>query len=584
MMNNREVASVFEQIADMLAIRGDNYHRILAYRKGADSIRGLGRDVNAVYEDGTLTEIHGIGETLAAKIEEMLTTGKLAFFDELAEEVPPGLVELLRVEGLGPKRVKAIYDQLGITTLDELKHAAESGELRELPGLGKKTEENVIDAIEALERHGTDRTPLWVAWPVAHELLEALEAVPGVTKSAVGGSLRRMRETIGDIDLLVAAEDSEPVMEAFKNLPQVETVIVSGPSKTTVQLHNGLQVDLRVLPAARWGTLLSYFTGSQAHNLRLRDLALKKGLSLNEHAYRPLIDGEVSEEGAILCATEEEVYDVLDLPYISPRLRQDQGEIEAAQRGALPDLVQLEDIVGDLQMHTTWSDGKASVLEMGQAAKAKGYKYIAITDHSAGLGIAGGLTVEELWEQAEEIQAANEALGPNFRILRATEMEIKADGTLDYPDEVLARLDFVAASLHVSLSQSREQVTERALAAIDNPHVDMLAHPTGRLLPDRPGADLDMERILFAAARSGTIMEINASPHRLDLRDVHVRRAVELGVKLAIDTDAHKPSELDLMHYGVATAQRGWATAEDVVNTWPLERLLAHLERHSSGG
>lgn len=577
MMNNREIASVFEQIADMLAIRGDNYHRILAYRKGAESIRGLGRDVAAVYADGDLTEIHGIGETLAAKIEEMLTTGTLEFYEKLAEEVPPALVELLRVEGLGPKRVKAIYDELGITTLEELKHAAESGELRKLSGLGKKTEENVIDAIEALERHGTDRTPLWVAWPVAQELLEALKSAPGVTKWAVGGSLRRVRETIGDIDLLVAAEESGPVMEHFKKLPQVESVIVSGPSKTTVQLHNGLQVDLRVLPAERWGTLLSYFTGSQAHNLRLRDLALKKGLSLNEHAFRQMVDGEVVEENALLCATEEEVYDVLDLPYISPRLRQDQGEIEAAQRGTLPELVELADIIGDLQMHSTWSDGKATILEMGQAAKAKGYKYIAITDHSAGLGIANGLTVERLWAQAEEIRAANEALGPDFRILHSTEMEIRADGSLDFPDEVLAQLDFVAASLHVSLSQGREQVTERALAAIDNPHVDMLAHPTGRLLPDRAGADLDMERVLFAASRTGTIMEINANPRRLDLRDVHVRRAVELGVKLAIDTDAHSPGELDLMHYGVATAQRGWASPADVVNTWPLERLLAYL-------
>jgi len=584
MMNNREVASLFEQIADMLAIRGDNFHRILAYRNGAESIRGLGQDINAVYAEGDLTDIKGIGETLAAKIEEMLTTGRLEFYDRLAEEVPPALVELLRVEGLGPKRVKAIYEQLGITTLEELKHAAESGELRSLPGLGQKSEQNVIDAIEALERHGTDRTPLWVAGPVADELLEALQELPAVTKWAVGGSLRRVEETIGDIDLLVAAEDSEPVMEAFKALPQVETVLVSGPSKTTVQLHNGLQVDLRVLPAERWGTLLSYFTGNVAHNVRLRDLALKRGLSLNEHAFRPVVDGEVVEEGAILCATEEEVYDVLDLPYISPRLRQDRGEIEAAQRGELPELVELEDIIGDLQMHTTWSDGKASVLEMAQAAQAKGYRYIAITDHSAGLGIAGGLTAEQLWEQAEEIAAANAEMGTDFRILHSTEMEIKADGTLDFPDEVLARLDFVVASLHVSLSQSRDQVTARALAAIDNPHVDMLAHPTGRLLPDRPGADLDMERILFAAGRTGTIMEINANPRRLDLRDVHVRRAVQLGVRLAINTDAHRPAELDLMHFGVAVAQRGWATSADVVNTWPLERLLAYVAQKPDGG
>lgn len=578
-MNNRQIAEIFEQIADMLAIRGDNYHRILAYRNGAESIRGLGRDVNAVYESGELTEIHGIGETLAAKIEELLTTGKLEFYERLSEEIPPELTELLRVEGLGPKRVKAIYEALGITTLAGLKEAAEEGKIRELSGMGKKTEQNILTAIEILERHGSDRTPLWVAWPVAYEILEELENLPGVTRAAVGGSLRRMEETIGDIDLLIATEDNESVMQRFRTLPQVETVVVSGPTKTTVQLHNGLQVDLRVLPEERWGTLLSYFTGSKAHNVRLREMALKKGLSLNEHAFRPMVDGEPTSEGEILADSEEKVYEVLDLPYISPRLRQDQGELEAAQEERLPDLVQLQDIIGDLQMHTTWSDGKVSVLEMAQAAQAKGYRYIAITDHSASLGIANGLTVERLWEQAEEIRQANEEMGPDFRILHGTEMEIKADGTLDFPDDVLAQLDFVAASLHVSLSQGREQVTERALAAIDNPHVDMLAHPTGRLLPDRVGADLDIERILMAASRTGTIVEINAHPRRLDLRDIHVRRAVQLGVKLAIDTDAHSPAELDLMHFGVATAQRGWATAADVVNTWPLPKLLDYLKK-----
>ncbi|MDX1687967.1 MAG: DNA polymerase/3'-5' exonuclease PolX [Candidatus Promineifilaceae bacterium] len=576
-MKNREIAEIFENVADMLAIRGDNFHRVLAYRKAAESIRDLGRDVNDVYAEGALQEIPGIGKTLAAKIEEMLETEGLEFYERLAEEIPPSLVELLRVEGLGPKRVKAIYDALGITTLESLKEAAEAGQLAQLSGMGQKTEENVLKAIESLERHGTDRTPIWQAWPVAHEVLEALSETPGVTKASVAGSLRRMEETIGDIDLLLAAADGTEIMERVRTLPQVEQVIVSGPSKTTVQLHSGMQVDVRVLPEERWGTLLSYFTGSKDHNVRLRELALKRGLSLNEHAFRPLVDGEPTTEGEILCATEEAVYDVLDLPYIQPRLRQDRGEIEAAQRGELPDLVTLEDIVGDLQMHTTWSDGKNSVLEMAQAARDRGYHYIAITDHSVGLGIANGLSVERLRQQADEIREANEAMGPDFHILHATEMEIRADGSLDFPDDVLAELDFVAASLHVSLSQAREQVTERALAAIDNPYVDMLAHPTGRLLGERPGADLDMEQIMFAASRTGTILEINANPHRLDLRDAHVRRAVDLGVRLAINTDAHSVGELALMHYGVATAQRGWATPADVVNAWSLERLLAYL-------
>jgi DNA polymerase (family 10) len=579
-MNNREIAAMFETVADMLAIRGDNFHRILAYRNAAESIRGLGRDVNAIYEEGELENIPGIGATLAEKIEEMLTTGQLEFYERLAQEIPPPLVELLRVEGLGPKRVKTIYEELGITSLEGLKEAAQAGEIRKLSGMGRKTEDNILAAIETLERHGDDRTPLWAAWPVATELLEELRGLPQVTKSAVGGSLRRMQETIGDIDLLVAAEDGEAVMDHFVGMPQVESVVVRGPSKSTVQLHNGMQADLRVLPEERWGTLLSYFTGNKEHNVRLRELALKKGLSLNEHSFRPMVDGEPTSEGEILCATEEEVYQVLDLPYIPVMLRQDRGEIEAAKRGELPDLIEIDDVIADLHMHTTWSDGKLSVLEMARSAQKRGLRYIAITDHSVSLGITNGLSVERLMQQAEEIREANEKLGPDFRILHGTEMEIRADGTMDYPDDVLAQLDFVIASLHVSLSQSRQQVTERALAAIENPHVDMLAHPTGRLLPDRPGADLDMDRVLEAAARTGTIMEINANPRRLDLRDVHARRALELGVTLAINTDAHRAVEFELLHFGIATAQRGWATAGDVVNTWPLDRFLDYVRRN----
>lgn len=577
-MTNREISEIFARIADMLAIRGDNVHRINAYRRAAESVSGLSRDIKAIADEDKLTDIPGIGATLAEKIEELLKTGQLEFYEKLAEEVPPQLVELLRVEGLGPKRIKAVYEKLEVTTLEGLRQAAESGQLRALSGFGKRTEENVIKSLDALERHGDDRTLLGVAWPVAQELLGELKALPQVLRVEVGGSLRRSRETIGDIDLLAAAEASEDVMEAFVSLPQVESVIVRGPSKTTVQLHNGLQADLRVLPPERWGTALSYFTGSKDHNVRLREMALKKGLSLNEHAFRPMVDGEPTSDGEITCATEEEVYGVLDLPFIAPRLREDRGEIEAAQRGELPDLIEREAIVGDLHMHSTWSDGKLSILEMAQAARERGHHYIAITDHSRSLGIANGLTIERLQEQAEEIRQANEAMGDDFVILHGTEMEIRADGSLDFPDDVLKELDFVIASLHVSLSQSREQVTARALGAINSPHVDMLAHPTGRLLPDRIGADLDIEKVIQAAVDTDTILEINANPQRLDLRDTHVRRAIELGALIAINTDAHRAGELDLLHYGIAMAQRGWVTGERVVNTWPIERLRELLE------
>lgn len=572
-MKNREVAELFEKVANMLAIRGDSIHRILAYRRAAESISELGRDINQVYAAGELTDLPGIGQTLAEKIEEMLATGKLAFFERLAQEVPPSLVDLLRVEGLGPKRVKQVYDELGVRTLEELTAVARAGKLQALPGLGKKSEAKLIAAIEALQKHGDGRSPLGDAWPVAQRILGELAQLEGVVKTAVAGSLRRMRETIGDVDLLVAADQSAPIMDYFVAMPDVESVSGHGPTKSSVVLHSGLQVDLRVLPADRWGTLLSYFTGSQAHNVKLRELALKKGFSLNEHAFTPS-DGSPE----ILCASEEEVYTTLGLPYIIPTLREDRGEIEAAMAGTLPRVVQLGDIRSDLHMHTTWSDGKMSVLEMAQATQARGLNYIAITDHSVSLGIANGLSVERLWRQAEEVAAANAAMGPAFRILHGTEMEIRADGELDFPDEVLAKLDFVIASLHVSLSQPQEQVTNRALNALWNPHVDMLAHPTGRLLPDRPGADLDMEMVLQTAVLTHTILEINANPSRLDLRDSHVRRAVEMGVTLAINCDAHHTNQFEMLHYGVATAQRGWATAENVVNTWPLEKLLTFLQ------
>lgn len=572
-MKNRDVSELFFKVADMLSIRGDKFHRILAYQKAGESIEALGRDINQVHADGELTDIPGIGKTLAEKIVEMLTTGELDFYNRLSEEVPPSLVEMLKIEGVGPKRVKQIYDTLGITTIEQLAEAAKAGRLKELPGLGAKSEAKMLAGIEALARHGDDRTPIGVAWPIAQEIIQKLEAVPGVTKTAVAGSLRRMKESIGDIDLMVAADEPDPAMDMFCNMPNVESVVGRGPTKARVVLLNGLGVDLRVLPAERWGTLLSYFTGSKDHNVRLRELALKQGLSLNEHAFTPVDGGD-----EILCETETAVYQTLNLPYIPPVMRENRGEIELAKKNELPQLIQESDIISDLHMHSTWSDGKMSILEMAQAAQAQGMQYIVITDHSQSLGIANGLTPERLMQQAQEVKAADAAMGPDFKVLHGTEMEIKADGTLDFEDEVLARLDFVIASLHVSLSQPREQITERLLNAINNPHVDMIAHPTGRLLPNRAGADLDMDVVLKTAVSTNTIMEINANPNRLDLRDSHVRRALELGVTLAINTDAHHVNHFEFRHYGVATAQRGWATAVNVVNTWPLEKFLSFIK------
>ena len=566
---------MFERVAAMLSIRGDQFHRILAYQRAAENIRELARDLRQINEEGALASIPSIGAALELKIQEMLSTGRLEFYEKLAEEIPPSLVEMLRIDGLGPKRVGQIYRELNITTIEELTQAAAEGKLRELSGMGAKSEAKIMAGIEALAQHGDARIPLGVAWPIAQGMLEKLRPLPGVERAAVGGSLRRMKEMTGDIDLLVAAEDAKPVMDYFVSQEQVESIQGHGPTKSSVVLLSGIQVDLRILPAHRWGTLLSYFTGSKQHNVRLRELALKQGLSLNEHAFTPVEEGP-----KILCVEEEAVYETLGLPYIPPVLREDRGEIEAAINGELPDLIEMSDLKSDLHLHSTWSDGRQSILEMAHAAKERGLSCIAITDHSVSLGIASGLSVEQLFEQQKEVRAANQEMGDEFTVLHGSEVEIRADGSLDFPDEVLAALDIVIASIHSSLRQPREVLMPRLIRAMSNPYVDIIAHPTGRLLPDRPPMDLDMEEVFQTAVKTDTILEINANPSRLDLRDSHVRRALELGIKLAINSDAHHEEHYDLLHYGVATAQRGWATASDVINTLSMDTLLPILRRN----
>lgn len=568
-MNNREIAEIFQQIADMLAIKGENRHRVFAYQRAAETIANLERDVADVWREGALTDLPGIGKTLADKIEELLESGSLAFYEQLRAEVPPGVIEMLHIPDVGPKTAGRLWQELGLTSIDQVEEAARAGRIQTLSRMGARTETNILQGIEALRRR-SGRTPLGAAWALAHQLLAELQKAPGVQQAAPAGSLRRMRETVGDLDLLVAADDPAPVMAHFRALPQVAEVMLSGETKTSVRTGEGLQVDLRVLEPPRWGTALQYFTGSQAHNIHLRALAQKQGYSLNEYALKR------EDGGEILCAEEEEVYRHLGLPWIPPELREDRGEIEAALEGALPRLITRDDLRGDLQMHTTWSDGHNSVAEMAEAARVRGLRYIAITDHSYGMGVAGGLNEEELRRQRAEIAAVNARYDP-FRVLAGTEVEIRADGSLDFPDEVLAGLDLVVASLHTGLRSGRERTTERLLAAIRNPHVDVIAHPTGRLIGRREGADLDMEAILKAAAETGTAIEINAHPDRLDLPDRYVRRAVELGVRLAINSDAHAAAGLELLFFGVAVARRGWAAPDDVVNTWKLDELLAWL-------
>jgi DNA polymerase (family 10) len=569
---NQQLAEKFRLIGDLLEIKGEVIYKILAYRKAADSLTSLGRDVVDVWQAGELTEIPGVGKAIAEKIDELLTTGDLGFLKRLSEEVPLTLADLLQVPGLGAKKVGLFWRELGITTLKELETAARAGQLRELSGMGAKSEEKVIKGIEALKRR-SGRTPLGVAWPFAQELLASLRALKVVLVVEAGGSLRRMRATVGDLDLLASATDSAAVMAAFVERPDVVEVISHGPTKSSVEFANGLRAQLWVHPPERYGTALQYATGSKDHNVRLRELALDKGYSLSEHALTRVEDGS-----ELLCPWEEDVYQTLGLPWIPPELREDRGEVRAASLNRLPKLIELSDLRADLHTHSTWSDGKATIREMAWAARSLGLRVLAITDHSQSLGIAGGLTVNELWEQRAEIEAVQVEMGDTLRLLHGTEVEIKADGSLDYPDEVLAKLDIVVASLHTSLGQSRKRITERMLKAIHNPHVNVIGHPTGRMIPDREGADLDMEAVLDAAAKSNTALEINAHPSRLDLNDVYARRAIELGVLLSINTDAHAPDQLTLLHFGVATARRGWVEAEHVINTWETDRLVAWLD------
>lgn len=579
-LSNREIADLFERVADLLEIKGEIIHRVLSYRRAGEVLRDVPRDLRAINAEGALTDIPGIGKTLEEKIQEILETGSLKFYDKLAAEIPPTLVDVMRVNGVGPKKAAMFWKELGVVDLATLELAAREGKLRDLPKMGAKSEANILAGIEALGKRSPGRTPLGSALPAAQRLLETLKAMPGVVDGAIAGSIRRGRPTIGDVDLLVSVDsmDSAPaIMDAFVNADTVARILGHGPTKSSVELHIGLQVDLRVLEKARWGTALAYFTGSQQHNIRMRERAVERGLTLNEHDFRPIDKARNVVEGAapILCSTEEAVYAQVGLPWIPPEMREDAGELEAAEADTLPTLITLEDIQADLHMHTVWSDGHATVRDMAEAALARGRKYIVITDHSKGAVIANGLTVERLLAQQAEVRRVDAEMNGRIRVFHGTEMEILADGSLDFPDEILAQLDFVVASLHVSLRQPREQITRRLLNAIENPHVDLIGHPRGQLIPGRDPADLDMDAIFAAAQRTGTAMEINANPARLDLEAQAARRAVELGIMLCIDTDAHRIEEMDLMHYGITTARRGWVEARSVLNTLPVEQFVA---------
>jgi len=576
MMNNRQLADTFTLIANLLEIKGEIIYKTLAYRKASESLMGLGREASEYWKEGKLEDIPGVGKAISEKIDELLTTGKLEFLEKLKKDVPEELASWLAVPGMGPKKIAMIWKDLGITALSDLETAAKEGKLRDLPGMGAKSENAILEGIASLSRR-SGRIPLGRAFPLAQGIIKTLKKVKGVVAAEPAGSLRRMRSTVGDLDILVAAKESAPVMDAVVNLPGVSRVLGKGEFKSSIEFTDGVRVQVWVHPPKEFGTALQYATGSKDHNVLLRQFALDKGLSLSDHSF-----AKVKGKGEIFCATEEEVYETLGLPWVPPELREDRGEVQAAKANKLPKLLQVKDIKADLQVHSTWSDGKFSMLEMARAAAKRGIKVIAFTDHSVSLGVTGGLSMDDHKKQAAEIKKIQKQLGDEILVLHATEVEIKADGSLDYPDEFLASLDLVLASMHTSLRQPREKVTQRTINAIRNPHVDIIGHPTGRLIPDREGADLDMEAILQAASETGVALEINAHPSRLDLDDMYARRAKELGIPITINTDSHSEEDFDNLFYGVAIARRAWLTKNDVINAWSSKKLLDWLKKRGS--
>jgi len=572
-MTNRQIAHILNEIADLLEIKGENPFKVRAYQRAAQAIENLALPLSEMRGQKPFTDIPGVGASIGEKIEELLDTGASRFHQELVSQFPASLTALLNVPEVGPRKAQALHDQLGITSVDELEQAARAGKLRGLKGFGEKTEANILRGIERLRVHKA-RLPLAEAHPIAMEVVESLVLAAPVERIETAGSIRRMRDTIGDIDLLVTSADPEEVMAAFVSLPLAEHILEQGTTKSTILHHSGAQVDVRVVEPESFGAALQYFTGSKEHNVRLRELAVRRGLRISEYGVF-----DVKTDRRIAGATEEEVYGALDLPLIAPELREDQGEIAAAQRGELPHLVEVEDIRGDLHVHTTHTDGHHTVEEMAETAAGAGYQYLAICDHSKSVGMAGGLFEEDLLRYAEEIRALNRRK-QKITVLAGTECDIRRNGTLDYADEVLAQLDFVIASVHSGFKMDAASMTSRIIDAMRNPYVDALAHPTGRIIGKRDPYEVDIERLLAAAAELGVAMEINAYPDRLDLRDIHARRAKEMGVKIVINTDAHDCDHLRLISYGVATARRGWLEPGEVLNTLPLAQLRRRLRRN----
>ena len=571
-MKNAIISALFEKMADVMEILGEDRFRINSYKKVARVIGELPTDVESLLETGELANLPGVGKSSLAKIEEFVETGTITAFRELLKKIPPTLLELLTIPGVGPKGVKAVYEQLNVTSIDELKKAIESGSVAELPGFGEKKAAAIAKGIAFLET-STGRIRLDQAWEASEIVTGFLQELPGVDKIRTAGSLRRRAETIGDVDILVASKKGEKIIKAFTNAGFVSEVIAAGPTKGSVIIHTQttpVQVDVRAVPKESFGAAAQYFTGSQQHNVRLREIAVKAKLKLNEY-------GLFKSDKMIAGRTEEEIYRKLGLDYIEPVLREDRGEIEAAKNHTLPELIRFEDINGDFHMHTTASDGTCDIDELAEAAMDLGYKFICITDHSKSSAIANGLSARQLARQIQKIRRLNEKI-KGIAILAGSEVDILANGSLDFDGKLLAELDFVIASIHSGLASPRQKVTTRTLKAMDSPYVNCIAHPTGRLIGQREAMDLDIAAVIEHAAQTHTALEVNSNPMRLDLKDTHCRMAVEAGVKLVIGTDAHRTGQLGLIDFGVATAARGWVTKTDVLNTLSVVKIKSFVK------
>jgi len=569
-MKNQEIADIFGRLADILEIRGEEFFRVNTYRRVARIIEDLSADVADLVESGEILDIKGVGKGTVAGIEEYLETGGMRRYEEARKSIPKGLAELLSIPGLGPKTIGLLWHELDVKSIKSLKRTLRGKKILELPGMGPKKVENIEAGIRVYESR-SGRLTLGTVLPAALATVAELREATGIDEIEVAGSIRRWRETIGDIDILALSSKPAPVIKAFTELPRVVEVLAAGTTKASVRVVDGLQMDLRVVSPSVYGAALMYFTGSQAHNVKLRGLAQSKGLKLSEY-------GLFKGERRIAGRTEQDVQKKLGLEFIPPELREDRGEVEAALENELPELVELADIRGDLHVHSNYSDGHSTIEEVARAAKARGYKYVSINDHSRSLGVAHGLTIERLLEQVEEIAQVNQRV-TGITVLSGTEADILSDGSLDFPDDVLEKLDVVVGSIHSGFQQSGDKITGRILSAIRNPHVDIIGHPTGRLLGTRPAYDVDLEQVMAAAADAGTALEINAYHERLDLNDINARRAAEMGVKVAISTDSHHVDQMWMMELGVRTARRGWLEPANILNTLTTKKLLRALGR-----